>query len=221
VADHPPHRAERAPRPSVPTTAPLYRVVRFVLLVYVRLAFGLRVTGAEHVPRGGGCVVASNHFSGWDPFVVGLAVPRQVHFMAKQELFESSVAAWFLRGVGAFPVDRGKNDIGAVKAALRRLIEGFALGIFFEGTRKREAKAVMGGAAYLAQRAGVPLLPTAVWREGRRFHVAFGEPIEPGSSRDDIDAMTSALTQRVRALLPEEAENIVTHTFRGDTADPA
>jgi 1-acyl-sn-glycerol-3-phosphate acyltransferase len=191
----------------VPRRAPLYDVGYVFFSVLIRLAFGLRVDGAERVPRSGGCIIASNHFSSWDPPVVGIATPRQLHFMAKRELFAQPFFAWVLRAVRAFPVDRTANDIGAVKEALRRLKGGHAVGIFFEGTRHADTKAVMGGAAFLAQRAAVPIVPAAIWREGRRFRVVFGEPIRPtGTSKEEAATMTSSLSERVRTLLDEGQE---------------
>lgn len=192
--------------PLVPRGPWLYRLGYALCKALVTVVFGLRVIDVEHVPRDGPCVIASNHDSGWDPPVVGVATPRFLQFMAKRELFSNRVMAWALRGVGTFPVDRGRNDIGAVKEALRRLEAGGAVGVFFEGTRKAEAKAAMGGAAYLAQRSGGALVPAAIWREGRRFHVRFGEPMRAtGRSREETAALTAALTERVRTLLNERA----------------
>jgi 1-acyl-sn-glycerol-3-phosphate acyltransferase len=176
--------------------------VFFTLLI--RLAFGLRIVGAEHVPRTGSCVIASNHLSSWDPPVVGISTPRELHFMAKRELFASRFVSWVLRQVRAFPVDRKSNDVGAIKEALRRLKAGHAVGIFFEGTRHADAKGVMGGAAFLAQRTASPLVPTAIWREGRRFVVRFDAPLHPtGTTREETDALSVELARRVRAMLPQ------------------
>jgi len=171
---------------------------------FTRLFHGLRVTDAEKVPRDGrGLVVACNHLSSWDPPVVGVSVPREIHFMAKKELFESAGGALLMHGLRAFPVDRAANDIGAIKDALRQLHGGLAIGIFVQGTRNSGDREALDGAAYLAQRAGVPLQPAAVWREGRRFHVRFGDPIQPqGRTREDARRMTRELMERVNAMLP-------------------
>jgi len=171
---------------------------------FTRLFYGLRVEDAHKVPRGGrGLVVASNHLSSWDPPVVGVSVPREIHFMAKRELFESAGGALLMHGLRAFPVDRAANDIGAIKEALRQLRDGLAIGIFAQGTRNSGDKEALDGAAYLAQRAGVPLQPAAVWRQGRAFHVRFGDPIEPGGrTRDDARRMTRELMERVNGMLP-------------------
>jgi 1-acyl-sn-glycerol-3-phosphate acyltransferase len=175
--------------------------------MYVRMVYGLRVSGIEHVPLEGGCILGANHISAWDPIVVGMAFPREVHFMAKRELFRNPVLRRINHGLRAFPVDRSGNDIGAIKEALRRIQRGYAVGVFFEGTRNRGGEAqAQQGAAFLAQRGGVPLLPAAIWREGRGFCVKFGEPLlAAGRSRGDAEALTVALEGAVRALIPPTA----------------
>ena len=124
--------------------------------------------------------------------------------MAKKELFEHWLPRRLFRAVRAFPVDRGVNDVGAVKEALRRLQNGHAIGIFFEGTRNvRGDAAARQGAAFLAQRSGAPLVPAAIWREGRAFRVAFGPPLRAGGrTREDAAALTAELELAVKALMP-------------------
>lgn len=186
---------------------------RFAILVfgaYARLFMGLRVIGGHNVPKDGPLVVACNHFSAWDPPIVGVAIPRGLDFMAKVELFESALNAAFLRGLGAFPVDRSRGDVGAIKEALRRLKRGRAVGVFIEGTRNPAGGAALDGAAFLAIAAGAPLCPAAVWREGRSFRVAFGEPIQPsGKGREAASRLTALTAGHIRDLLPENVRNAV------------
>lgn len=173
---------------------------------YVRLVYGLRVTGLENVPDEGGAVVACNHVSSWDPPVVGVSIDRKLEFMAKKELFAKPLSAAIMRGLRAFPVDREGQDIGAIKEALRRLKAGRAIGIFVQGTRNAGDAAALDGASYLAQRAGVPLVPAAIWREGRAFHVVFGPPILPtGRTREDATALTQQVVQEIGAMIPSAA----------------
>jgi 1-acyl-sn-glycerol-3-phosphate acyltransferase len=194
------------PTPSGPKRfpPPFYAFAATLVRYFVALVYGLRVTGREHVPRSGGCVVASNHVSAWDPPVVGCTTPREIHFMAKKELFASWLGRRVYRGLRAFPVDRHANDVGAIKEALRRLQRGYAIGVFFEGTRNVTGDArAQEGAAFLAQRAGVPLVPAAIWREGRRFRVAFGPPLPPpGKGREEAARATESLERAVRAMIP-------------------
>jgi len=186
---------------------------RFAIVVfgfYARVFRGLRVTGADLVPREGPLVVACNHFSAWDPPIVGVAIPRPLDFMAKVELFSSPLAAAFMRGLGAFPVDRSRGDVGAIKEALRRLRQGRAIGVFIQGTRNVGDAEALDGAAYLALASGAPVTPAAVWLEGRSFRVAFGEPIRPeGKGREAVKALTAETERRIRSLLPPKQQNTV------------
>lgn len=196
---------ESTPPPPRRFLPPFYWLASTLVRWYVRLVYGLRVTGQENVPRQGGCVVGMNHTSSWDPPIMGVSTPREIHVMAKKELFSTWLGRRVFRGLRAFPVDRSTQDIGAVKEALRRLRRGYAIGIFFEGTRHAGGTggAAHQGAAFLAQRAEVPLVPAAIWREGRRFHVAFGPPLHAeGRTRSDSARLTERLVAEVKALLP-------------------
>ncbi len=174
-----------------------------IVRAFARLFYGLKVTGLNNVPSTGGGVVACNHVSTWDPPIVGVAINRKLEFMAKKELFEKPLLSALLRGLRAFPVDRDGQDIGAIKEALRRLGQGRMVGIFVQGTRNAGDAAALDGASYLAQRASVPVIPTAIWRQGRAFHVAFGEPIVPtGKSRDEARELTQTVMAKIGALLP-------------------
>ncbi|MDZ7799524.1 MAG: lysophospholipid acyltransferase family protein [Trueperaceae bacterium] len=184
-----------------------YWTARFLFKAFARVAYGLRIEGTAHLPREGGMVLAVNHFSGWDPPMVGVSVPREISFMAKKELFVSLPSRLLFRGLHAFPVDRSANDIGAIKEALRRLQQGRAIGIFVQGTRHRRDAEALDGAAFLAQRGGVPLVPAAIHREGRRFRVRFGEPFRvEGRGRPAIRDATRTIMKRVNELLPSHAK---------------
>jgi 1-acyl-sn-glycerol-3-phosphate acyltransferase len=179
---------------------------RTCFLMYARLFLDLRIEGQEKVPRQGGLVVVSNHFSALDPPVMGVSIPREANYMAKKELFEKS---WWFRliilSLRAYPVDREGNATGAIKDSIRRVKDKqVAIGIFIQGTRNAGDAEALDGAAFIAQRAGVPLQPAAVWREGRSFRVRFGEPIMPqGKSREEASGMTQQLMESIQQLLPE------------------
>lgn len=180
-----------------------YWMVRWGFWAFARAVFGLRVEGADLVPRKGGLVMAVNHISTWDPPMMGSSVPREISFMAKKELFEKRSTALLFRGLHAFPVDRSRSDVGAIKEALRRLQDGRAVGIFIQGTRNTGDVEALDGASYLAGRAGVPLQPAAIYREGRRFRVRFGVPFEvAGRGRAAMREATELTMQEINALLP-------------------
>ena len=93
--------------------------------------------------------------------------------------------------------------IERIGEALRRLQAGRVIGIFVQGTRNAGDAAALDGAAFLAQRAGTPLLPAAIWREGRNFRVAFGPALAAaGTSRADATALTTRVMQEINALIP-------------------
>ena len=178
---------------------------RTAFLIFAKIFYGIHIEGSELVPRRGGLVVASNHFSSLDPPVMGVSIPREANFMAKKELFENRYMRALALGLRAFPVDRSKSDLGAIKYALKRLKDGVVIGIFAQGTRNAGDKEALDGASFLAIRAGVPLQPAAIWREGRRFHVRFGQPIVPREGkRTEMREMTRELMERINELLPED-----------------
>lgn len=175
----------------------------WLVRAYATIFHGLRVTGLEHVPQGVGLVVACNHESGWDPPIVGVSINRRLEFMAKKELFEKPLSRAVMRGLRAFPVDREGQDLGAIREAIRRLKDGRAIGIFVQGTRNSGDAEALDGGSFLAQRAGTPVLPAAIWREGRKFRVAFGPALEAhGKTREDASALTRSVMQAITALLP-------------------
>jgi 1-acyl-sn-glycerol-3-phosphate acyltransferase len=184
-----------------------YWFARTLWLGIAKVVYGLRVEETQRVPRTGGLVMAVNHISALDPPMMGVSVPREISFMAKKELFEGKAMRLLVRGLHAFPVDRTRNDVSAIKEAMRRLKADRAIGVFVQGTRSAGDAEALDGAAYLAQRAGVPLQPAAVWREGRRFRVRFGEPFAvPGRDREAIRAATATAMGRINAMLPSGTE---------------
>jgi 1-acyl-sn-glycerol-3-phosphate acyltransferase len=127
--------------------------------------FRVRVYGAEHVPRTGPAVIASNHIAGIDVVVLGRASPRTLRYMAKAELFTyNRILAWMLRHAGVFGVRRGESDLEALRLARRVLRAGHPLGIFCEGTRQPSEAIgpVQPGAALIALSEGAPIVPVVI-----------------------------------------------------------
>ncbi|HYW20071.1 MAG TPA: lysophospholipid acyltransferase family protein [Nodularia sp. (in: cyanobacteria)] len=124
-----------------------------------------RIYGVENVPKSGKLVVVSNHASYFDPPIVSNCVRRPVAYMAKEELFEVPVLAQAIKLYGAYPVSRGSADRNSIRAALDYLENGWAVGVFLEGTRTPDGRISdpKRGAALLAAKAKAPFLPVSLW----------------------------------------------------------
>jgi len=122
-------RTERLP--------PAYRIALAACTPTVRWWGRMEVEGLEHLPLDGPVLLAGNHDSYWDPLSIGIAAlpRRQIHALAKKELWDFPGLGPVLNGMGQIPIDRGKGDAGALDRAVERLREGACIGIFLEGTR--------------------------------------------------------------------------------------
>ena len=140
----------------------LYRAVRAVLAPILRLVWRLEVVGAENMPAGPAIVVA-NHDSLSDPFFLGAALERPLHFLAKRELWANRVVGRLLDGLGGIPVERRRGDLTAVAALARVLERGDVVAIFPQGTVLGvDERPWQRGAARLALTTGAPLVPVAI-----------------------------------------------------------
>ena len=145
---------------------PVYIVARLFLTPFFAIYFRWVRNGREHGRVRGGLIVASNHRSFLDPFVIGALLPwrRQFQFVAKIELFENRLQGWFLSRLGAFPIRRGQSDETAVETARLAVERGGTVVIFPEGTRIRQGSLARPkrGVGRLALESGVPVMPVAV-----------------------------------------------------------
>jgi len=170
----------------------LYKLVRLLIRIPFRLLFRMRIEGIENVPTHGAVLLAVNHVSNIDPVFIGVAAPRQAHFMAKSELWKSSALGHVVEGLSAFPVRRGEADREAIRTAVGYLSDGCVVGIFPEGTRQRAGRlgTALPGFALLALREGVTTIPVALSGTDRiarggiprlpRVSVTFGASLDVG-----------------------------------------
>ena len=170
------------------TGSVFYRIIYAIFAGLVGFLFRIRVTGRENEPDEGGFIVCANHISATDAVVLCYAFRKhQVRFMAKKELFKIPLLSGLIRVLGAFPIDRGGNDVGAIKTAVSLVKEGKCMGIFPQGHRypgenPRET-ATKNGAALICTRAEADVVPVYIHKKNnthklfRKTNVIIGEKI--------------------------------------------
>ena len=151
----------------------LDKVVRTLLKYPLKLIFGIRVVGEENIPHEGGFLLCANHTSMVDVIPIAVGMRHQPRYMAKKEALSVPVAGAFLRALGAFSVDRGGADVGAVKTAISILKEGGVVSMFPQGHRYPKVAArstpVRNGAGLIAYRAGCGVLPVYIKSKSGKF----------------------------------------------------
>ena len=140
-----------------------YIIAKFIFLIIFKLFFRQKVTGQENIPQDGPFIIVANHSSLLDPVILGVSVKPKVIFVAAAYLFEIHWLGYLLRKANSIPV-QGENDISSLKRALKILQKGGVLGIFPEGgvDRQKNNLPIKAGAAFLATRVGVPIVPIKI-----------------------------------------------------------
>ena len=188
-----------------------YSRFHWLLAPVVRLFFPLDVRGREHLTDEA-VVLCPNHSSALDPILLACALryDMPLRIMAKKQLMDIPVLGWFLGKIGAFGVDRGNSDIGAIKTSIRSLRDGWKLMIFPEGTRVKEGEeaAAKGGAAMIAIRSGVSMQPVYITTKKRVFRknkIVFGPvyaPVYTGKkgTAEEYQANVEEIMRQVKEL---------------------
>lgn len=184
-----------------------YARLRRLLSCLFRLLFPMKVTGLENLPEDGACILCSNHLSDWDPFLLACALPRQVVFLAKKELFEVPVVRWFVKKMDAFPINRGSADLAAIRKCMSVVREGKVLGIFPQGHRYRadDHRKLESGAALVALRTRTTVVPVHISAPLRYFHrvridVGAPVPLDDLAGKADTASLEEATERLTRAI---------------------
>ncbi|WP_440895750.1 lysophospholipid acyltransferase family protein [Amphibacillus sp. Q70] len=166
-----------------------YRFAKNLVWYLLKPLYRMEVIGKEHIPESGPVIICSNHISNFDPPIVGGAATRDIHFLAKEELFEKRWLNKLLTHLNVFPIKRGMKDRQALRHALNLLKDGKALGIFPEGTRSKtgELREGLSGIGFFALRSDAIVVPCVImgpYKIGRKLKVVFGSPVEMTSLRE-------------------------------------
>lgn len=198
-----------------------YAVGRILCSIFGRTYLRLKITGKEHIPLKGGCIIASNHVSYLDPPMLGVAAyPRVVRFIARETLSKNRLSEWIMQGMMTILIDRTKGDLKALRSALQSLKQGDAIGLFPEGTRSPDGllQEPKGGIGFLIGKSGVPVIPAYIkgtyesYPKGCSFpkrvqvSVHFGAPVMPdeiaalGTGKEVYNQAGSLVMSRIRVL---------------------
>lgn len=188
----------------------LYKFLRPIAIFLFKLFFRIEVRGRENIPLKEGFILASNHLSNLDPIVLGVASPRRLYFLAKEELFRVPFLSFLISRLGALPLRRAKTDIWALREGIKKLNEQQALVIFPEGSRIDEKKRVYPGIGFLAKKTGVKVIPSKIYNTDkvlppgrffpyfRKIKVVFGKPLVFSSSTPE--EIASQIISKIASL---------------------
>ena len=159
----------------------LYKIGATFFRIYFKLAHNWKIHGKSNRVNSGPLIIISNHVSYFDPPLVGSIMKRQVHFLAKKELFKNNIFGWVLRKIGVIPIKRGKPDRKAIKNAFNVLKNKKVLGIFPEGTRHHPEKLgkAKAGVVMIALKSECPILPVGIkyiTDNNKNTQVSIGKP---------------------------------------------
>lgn len=205
----------------------MFRAVANVLLRLIwRIVYRVELSGTENIPDQGGFIAMMNHIYFIDPILVASLAPRFIVIMSKIENYRHPLAGLIVRAYGTFAVRRGELDLSAIRTSLLVLEQGHGLLMAPEGTRSKSHSLQEGkdGLAWLATRAGVPVVPVALsgheklWSNARRlrrtpFRITFGQPfllkLDPDRPpRPQLRQMTREVMYRLSAMLPPEYRGV-------------
>lgn len=191
-----------APIPSEAATPPVdpcarnlhWRCFQYLLQLLFTTCLRYRARGLEHLPASSGALLLSNHQSFLDPLLIGLPLQRPVSFLARDNLFRAPIVGWVLRNTYVMPLNREGGAASGIKETLKRMDQGYLVGLFPEGTRSQDGSVgeFKPGFAALLRRSKLPVVPVGIHGAHRalgrrvlslrpeRVCVVFGPPLDRG-----------------------------------------
>jgi 1-acyl-sn-glycerol-3-phosphate acyltransferase len=203
-----------------------YYIGCLVIKLILKIFWRFKRIGAEHIPKTGGMIIASNHVAYVDPPFLGAVTPRELFYLAKAELFSNALFGWLIRKYNAIPVTRGAFDRKAITRAVELLKGGKALLLFPEGTRSKAERFLEPkmGIGKIALEAGVPIVPAYIHNSGslftsflrrRRLVIGFDSPISKSfleklpKDKEGYKSIGQEIMKKIRII----KENMEKHNF--------
>ncbi len=187
-----------------------FDVVIPVFKLISKILYRVQYVGMENVPKTGGIIIASNHYNTFDPGFISVCGVRKIHYMTKEEKFAKPYPNWLYTHANAFPIKRGGADKAAVEFSIKVVEQGFALGIFPEGTRSEDCtpQAPKAGIALIAREAKADVVPVSIYSDGKvklfsKIIVRFGKPIPYESLGFTESGNSSELRVAARLIMNE------------------
>ncbi len=193
----------------------LYNFFKNIFRLLFNTIFLWDIKGRNNIPKDGPLIICANHIHWLDPPLVGAMVPRKnVHFMAKEELFNYKILGSIIRNIGAFPVKRDSADLKTIKKALSLLNNKSFIGLFPEGTRSKtgEIGEALPGVALIALKSRSPVLPVAIkgdYKIFKKVKINIGKPIffeshyGKKAKRELLDVISTDIMKEIKALHSE------------------
>ena len=187
----------------------MYRFMYFLMFIGFRILFPCRVINRKNFPKKQPMIIVCNHYSGVDAAYIYEYFYEKKYTIAKKEIFQNKILGMMYRWVGGFPIDREKVDLTAIKTSLRYLKDGYKLVVFPEGTRNiqgDELQDLKNGAAMLALKAKVPILPMHIEKHAKMFRmnkIYVGKPFDLAQfydqklSSETLDQASEVMAQKL------------------------
>jgi len=188
----------------------IYKILKPILSPIFKLYYNPTIIGKENIPNSGSILIVGNHKHLYDQCLAIISTKRPIHYMAKKEYFDGKMA-WFFKSVGCIPVDRSKKDTNATSSALDVLNNGFALGLFPEGTRNRTDKKLLSfkfGAVSMAKKTNSYIVPFGISGDykfrSKNLTITFGKPYK---IKENLEKENKKLENKVSKLIDKSLKN--------------